>query len=210
MRGLRQRAKIINFTAVLIRITRKEMDIKETKSGKHWYALRTTYGRELKAYDYITSNSGTAFCPTIAADRTVNGRRVTCEVARIPNILFGYGTEDELRRFVYDNVHLPFLRFYYRHFTTDDGVGKEPLIVPDRQMESLRIVCQATGEDTIVVPATIQKFSEGQMVRVTVGPFAGMEGYVARFQGQQRVGIVIEDVGTAVTAYIPSGMMEPL
>ena len=27
----------------------------------HWYALRTTYGREKKAYDYIISKGGTAF-----------------------------------------------------------------------------------------------------------------------------------------------------
>ena len=25
---------------------------------KHWYAMRTTYGREQKAYDFIVSNGG--------------------------------------------------------------------------------------------------------------------------------------------------------
>ena len=32
---------------------------------KHWYAMRTTYGREQKAYDFIVSNGGTAFLPLI-------------------------------------------------------------------------------------------------------------------------------------------------
>ena len=31
----------------------------------HWYALRTTYGRERKAYDYMTAKGITAFYPTI-------------------------------------------------------------------------------------------------------------------------------------------------
>lgn len=31
----------------------------------HWYALRTTYGREKKAYDYMTARGITAFYPTI-------------------------------------------------------------------------------------------------------------------------------------------------
>ena len=30
-----------------------------------WYALRTTYGREMKAYAYLTAKGVTAFCPTI-------------------------------------------------------------------------------------------------------------------------------------------------
>ena len=30
----------------------------------HWYALRTTYGRERKAYDYMTAKGITAFYPT--------------------------------------------------------------------------------------------------------------------------------------------------
>ena len=29
----------------------------------HWYALRTTYGREKKAYDYMTAKGITAFYP---------------------------------------------------------------------------------------------------------------------------------------------------
>lgn len=31
----------------------------------HWYALRATYGREKKAYDYMTAKGITAFYPTI-------------------------------------------------------------------------------------------------------------------------------------------------
>lgn len=82
----------------------------------HWYALRTTYGREKKAYDYIISKGGTAFYPTFSIVRLVDGKRKTVEESRLPNIFFAYGTEEEIKSFVYDNINLPYLRFYYRHF----------------------------------------------------------------------------------------------
>lgn len=34
------------------------------EDSPHWYALRTTYGREKKAYDYMTAKGITAFYPT--------------------------------------------------------------------------------------------------------------------------------------------------
>lgn len=82
--------------------------------NSHWYALRTTYGREKKAYDYIISKGGTAFYPTLSTVKLVDGKRKTVEESRIPNLFFAYGTEEEIKSFVYDNVNLHYLRFYYR------------------------------------------------------------------------------------------------
>lgn len=186
------------------------VDITSGKDAKHWYALRTTYGREKKAYDYIIGAQGTAFYPTVVVDKKVGGKIKACEVARIPNVFFAYGTEREIQHFVYDNVHLPFLRFYYSYHHGDHGMATEPLIVPDREMRSFRIVCRVTGEDTIVTTEAVDKFANGQKVLVTAGPFAGVEGCVARYKGQQRVGVIIKDVGTAITAYVPTGMMKAI
>lgn len=172
----------------------------------HWYALRATYGREKKAYEYILSKGGTAFYPTIIEEKIIRGKRKTLEASRLPNIFFAYGTEKEIQAFVYDNVNLPFLRFYYKYSVTKQI--KEPLIVPDRQMKSLRIICEAEANDVIILPDTVQKFSEGEFVRITEGVFAGVEGRVARFYGQQRVGVVIDGLLTVATAYVPSAFLE--
>lgn len=181
---------------------------RSTHNTPHWYALRTTYGREKKAYEYITSKGGTAFYPTIFEEKTVNGKRKTVEVSRLPNIFFAYGTEEEIQSFVYDNVNLSYLRFYYTLHRMGTRVEKIPLIVPDSQMESLRIICNAEAEDVIVLSKDVTKFKEGQSVRVIGGPFKGVEGRVARYCGQQRVGVVINEVLTAITAYIPSAFLE--
>ena len=176
----------------------------------HWYALRTTYGREKKAYDYMTAKGITAFYPTTNVVKLIKGKRKVVTESRLPNIFFAYGTEEQLKSFVYDNVNLPFLRFYYRHIHVGRRIEKTPLIVPDYQMESLKIICAADADNTIVSLGEIPKFEKGQLVRVIDGAFKGVVGRVARWQGQQRVGVVVDNLVTVCTAYVPSAFLEKM
>ena len=174
----------------------------------HWYALRTTYGREKKAYDYLTAKGITAFYPTINSVKLINGKRKVVTESRLPNIFFAYGTEEQLKTFVYDNVNLPFLRFYYRHVHEGNKIKKTPLIVPDNQMDSLKIICAADADNTIVSLVKVPKFEKGQLVRITDGAFKGVEGRVARWHGQQRVAVIVDGLVTMCTAYVPSAFLE--
>ena len=176
----------------------------------HWYALRTTYGREKKAYDYMTAKGITAFYPTTNVVKLIKGKRKIVTESRLPNIFFAYGTEEQLKTFVYDNVNLPFLRFYYRHEHVGSRAIKIPLIVPKYQMESLKIICEAEASDIIVSLSSVPNFQTGQMVRVVDGAFKGVIGRVKRWQGQQRVGVIIGDMATFATAYVPSVFLEKI
>ena len=180
----------------------------EDKDLPHWYALRTTYGREKKAFDYLVSKHVMAFYPTLKRVKIVDGKRITTDESRIPNIFFAYSTEEELKTFVYDNVNLPYLRFYYRHVHVGKKIVKEPLIVPSNQMNSLKIICAADSDDIVATTEEIRKFKVGQKVRITEGKFKGVIGNVARYQSQQRVGIVIDGLLTVCTAYVPSAFIE--
>ena len=174
----------------------------------HWYALRTTYGREKKAYDYMTARGITAFYPTTNVVKLIKGKRKVVTESRLPNIFFAYGTEEQLKEYVFDNVNLPFLRFYYRHIHEGNTIKKTPLIVPDNQMDSLKIICAADADNTFVSLVKVPKFEKGQLVRVIDGAFKGVIGRVARWQGQQRVAVVMEELVTVVTAYVPSAFLE--
>ena len=175
---------------------------------KHWYAMRTTYGRERKAYDYLQAHGIESYLPLLKSIKMIDGKRTTVEESRIPNIFFARGTEDELKTFVYDNVNLPFLRFYYRHMSVGRQTVNIPLIVPDSQMNSLKIICAADSADIVATPEMIERFKEGQQVRITDGKFKGVTGIVARYQSQQRVGIIIEGFLTICTAYVPCAFLE--
>lgn len=176
----------------------------------HWYALRCTYGREKTAYDYMVAKGITAFYPTTDTVKLIKGKRKVVTESRLPNIFFAYGTEEEIKTYVYDNVNLPFLRFYYRHVHVGRRIEKIPMIVPDYQMESLKIICAADADNTIVSLVEVPKFEKGQLVRVTDGAFKGVIGRVARWQGQQRVGVVVDELVTVVTAYVPSAFIESI
>ena len=184
--------------------------IKRARNTPHWYALRVTYGREKKAYDYLVGKNVEAFYPTIKTVKVVDGNRKTIEESRLPNIFFARGTEEEIKSFVYDNVNLPHLRFYYRHTHEGARLIKEPLIVPDYQIEGLRIICASEAEDVIIVTPEIQKFQAGQTVRVIDGVFKGVIGKVARYRGQQRVAIIIDGLLTIASAYVPSAFLEQI
>ena len=146
----------------------------------HWYALRTTYGREGKAYDYMTAKGITAFYPTIKTVKLIKGKRKVVTESRLPNIFFAYGTEEQLKTFVYDNVNLPFLRFYYRHVHVGRRIDKRPLIVPNYQMESLKIICAANTDNTIVSLEKVQKFEKGQLVKIVDG---ALREWLEKLQG---------------------------
>lgn len=181
---------------------------RKPKEVPHWYALRVTYGREKKAYDYLVGKHVEAYYPTIKTVKEVDGKRKTVEESRLPNIFFARGTEEKIKSFVYDNVNLPHLHFYYRHTHEGARVVKEPLIVPDCQIVGLKIICASEAEDILLIQSDDTKFKTGQCVRVIDGGFKGVTGKVARYHGQQRVAIIIEGLLTVCTAYVPSAFME--
>ena len=178
--------------------------------AKEWYTLRTTYGREQLAYEYIISHGGTAYWPTIEQHKEVNGKHVKLRVSRIPNIFFAYGTLPEIQAFVYDNANLPFLRFYYATQRINNELVRQPLVVPQRQMDSLRLLCAIDDGNITEVPQNDTHFHQGQEVRITQGPFAGIIGHVARYKGQQRVAVIIKDLITIATAYVPTAFLQPI
>lgn len=182
----------------------------KSQNAPHWYALRVTYGREEKAYDYLVSKNVEAFYPTIDTVKVVDGKRKVIKESRFPNIFFARGTENEIKAFVYDNVNLPYLRFYYRHLHDGSRITKRPLIIQDYQIESLKIICASEAEDVLLVPSDVKKFKVGQTVRVIEGAFTGVIGKVARYHGQQRVAIIIDGLLTIASAYVPSAFLEEI
>ena len=77
-------------------------------------------------------------------------------------------------------------------------------------MERLKIICAADADNTIVSLVEVPKFEKGQLVKVIDGVFKGVVGRVARWQGQQRVGVIVDDLVTVITAYVPSGFLQML
>lgn len=183
-------------------------DTAEATEDAHWYVLKTTYGRERKACDYLISKNVKTFYPTVTTVKEIQGKRKSVTESRLPNLFFAYGTEEELTPLVQRNQDIPYLRFYCRFYREAGRVKREIITVPQRQMDSLVKLCKSDEEDVLLFPETIHKFEKGEMVRVVKGPFCGVEGRVARFKGQQRVGVVVGGMFTVLTAYVPTAFLE--
>ena len=191
--------------------TTKPENATENTEQSHWYVLRATYGRELKAKDYLEQHGITTYLPLQTVTKRIDGKIRNFREPVLKNIFFGYGTENDLKNLVYDNVHLPFLRFYYDSFSDPKGsLVRRPLIVPSNQMISFKTICDASEADTIITDKVIRKFQIGDLVRVKAGPFEGVIGRVARYKGQLRVGLVINNFLTVTTTYIPKAYIEPV
>lgn len=188
---------------------KKQRQQKEQDNDPHWFVLRATYGREKKAYDFIIASGATAFWPSIEVTKRIDGRIKTFEESRIPNILFVYGTRSDVDKYTNDKKNIPYIRYYCKR-NDRDGKQNDPVKVPHSQMESFRKICSAKDQDIIVTTKELPKFEVGKLVRITSGIFVGVVGRVAHYRGQQRVGIIIDDLATVITSYVPSGMMEEI
>ena len=176
----------------------------------HWYALRAAYGQVSKCNDYLVRQGVETYYPTIKAFKMVNNKRKKVTQSCMLNIFFARGTEEELKTYVYDNINLPYLRFYCRRVGIGDELRHEPLIVPDYQLENLRKVLADQSGGLVIVPDDEHKFDNGAKVRVTGGSFKGIVGTVARYCGHQRVAIVVDNILTIATTYIPSRYLEKI
>ena len=66
---------------------------KISNEQQNWYALRTTYGREKKAYDYLVAKGVSAFYPTIKVMKEIRGQRKVVTESRLPNLYSVSGIE---------------------------------------------------------------------------------------------------------------------
>ena len=190
-------------------------DIQEARRAArtpHWYVLRCTYGRERKSVEYLETKNLTVYYPTDIRIKVIDGKRKKVEESFFPNLIFVFGLFNDLTTHVYDNVHEATkpLRFYYHRYNNGMKTVRVPLTITDRQMESIRRTCSSGSDDIIISPTVIRQFEKGQSVRVIEGKFKGVEGKVARYQGQQRVAIIVEGAFTVATAYVPSAFLEKM
>ena len=176
--------------------------------NKKWYVFRVSYGRGDKASDYLVEDGTYVYIAKKLVEKYVAGKRKRFLQPLIPNLLFAYTTDKKAEEYVKDTPAISYLSFYYNHFE-QDGERNPPLTVPDEEMNRfIRTTCNMNKHLLFVQPSQCH-FKGGEQVRVIDGPFAGVEGRVARVAGQQRVVISLSNIGLISTAYIPTAFIRP-
>jgi len=177
--------------------------------NKKWYVFRVSYGRGDKAADYLVEDGTYVYIAKKLVEKYVAGKRKRYLQPLIPNLLFAYTTDKKAEEYVKDTPAISYLSFYYNHFE-QDGERNPPLTVPEEEMNRfIRATCNMNKHLLFVQPSQCH-FMGGEQVRVIEGPFAGVEGRVARVAGQQRVVISLSNIGLISTAYIPTAFIQKI
>jgi transcription antitermination factor NusG len=177
---------------------------------KKWYVLRATYGREKKAYDYIVNDGTIAYLPLRYVQKSIEGRKKRILAPLLPNILFVYSEKEKINEYLKQTPELSYLRYYYNHLETDANGVNPPMVVEYKEMNNFIEATNVDDEHLRVVNLSQCHFKSGDKVRVIEGAFRGVQGYVARVAGQQRVIVTIDGLCSIATAYIPSAFIEKI
>lgn len=177
---------------------------------KKWYVFRASYGRENKASDSLVADGTYTYVAKRYTYKNIHGQRRRVLESLIPNLLFVYTTQDDAERYIKSTPALAYLTYYYNHFEQDEFGKNPPLTISCREMENFIRATYNHSEHLMFVQPSQCHYKSGDLVKVTDGPFCGVEGKVSRVSGQQRVVLTLSTVGLVSTAYIPTAFIERL
>jgi transcription antitermination factor NusG len=86
----------------------------------------------------------------------------------------------------------------------------EPIVIPFKAMQDFILISNAMLEDTIYLNEINTKLKSGSAVRISDGPFKGVEGRVVRIKKSRRVMVELPGMMAVATTYIPSELLEPI
>lgn len=169
---------------------------------KHWHAIRVTYSRELKFQTQLNEAGFETFVPMRRKKVEKNGRRQTVIVPAVSNLCFVRATYESIRKYMYDLGEACPARFMW------DKATRHPIVVPDKAMEDFMTISRTMSDEILYLKEVSAKLREGQKVRITDGPFRGVEGTVVRIKKSRRVMVELPGMLAITTNYIPLQELE--
>ena len=189
--------------------SRTGVSVRYTPSAdKKWFVIRALYGHARQVADLMVESGDYSYLAMVWKDEWRDGKKHRV-LKPFMNILFAYVTDEQAEYYVRQSPESKFTTFYYNHFKTDAYGYNPPLTVSSRAMELLIRTTAIRDEHVMEVDVKKIRFVSDDLVRVTCGPFEGVEGRVARIARQNRVVVYIEGLCIGITtAYIPPYYLE--
>ena len=189
----------------------KSVRIALMPNEKYWFPIRATHHRAQQIYDKLVSLSDGNFEPYLPTIRHIeytnedfnNPTQYIADKPLDTGLLFLRSTLNDFRALLQFRTILPGMTPYYNKFSINSYGTNDFLTVPERQMESFKIIVESGNENIIVNQAFVPDFLSGDHVVVIGGPFAGVEGIVMKYKHQKRVFVELQGVGKYATAYVP-------
>ena len=169
-----------------------------------WFAIRVTYGRELKFKKLLEDAGFQVFVPMRRKKVEKDGKTAVVTVPAVSNLCFVNSERDLLDSFLHS-----FGEASWGHYIWDKATRK-PIIVPDKAMEDFIQVSLVMSDDILYLRDITSKLREGQKVRVIDGPFKGIEGTVVRIKRSRRIVVELPGMLAIATTYVGPQQLELL
>lgn len=178
----------------------------ELSEANVWFAMSATFGRALKAKDFLESHSVRCFIPMkyeVVSDGKRGKKRQL--VPAISNLLFAYTTRECIQALKSEVSFLQYL-------TCPEGTRRVPIIVPEHQMEQFITVCDSYNEKLVYLNLSEINLEKGTPVQIVGGPFDGVEGTFVKIEGtrNRRVVVQVPGIAAVVIADITHGCLKVL
>ena len=180
--------------------------------NKQWFVLRVSYGRVLKAKEFVEAKGLECYVPMRYKEVRKQGKKRIITEPLLPSFLFVHATYSQVEALCRNNnasVGRALLSFYYDHTSyREDALDKNPpLTISDSAMDNF--IRLTSIKNPHIIPVTSENFMYKlcNEVVVTEGEFIGIHGRVARIAGQQRVVVELFEGCLVATAYVPKEAM---
>lgn len=177
-------------------------------SKPRWFALRTfSSATPVEIAERMPADVD-KFMPTLdIVKRTPAGTLRHEQSPILKSLMFFRSTPSvatALRRTLYPHAMI------YTHIDSEGNTVPSP--IPEHELTMFRLVINASqpGTDIFSESSDSAGFAPGQCVRVTCGPFEGLEGTIRRIRRDRRVVVTIQGICTIATPHIPMEFLEPV
>ncbi|MFI3266923.1 MAG: UpxY family transcription antiterminator [Rikenellaceae bacterium] len=172
--------------------------------GVVWYAMKTTYKRELKAKEYLDTRGIESFIPMQKVVTIKYGKKTTTLKPAVHNLIFVKT----------DNAQLGEIKIslnYLHNCLTTINDKSTPIVVPIRQMEQFIKAVTEQLNKIAFIDLTKSILAKGTPVRITDGTFKGYEGMLNKIKGKRdrRVEINVEGI-IAYTIDVEASFIEKI
>lgn len=163
----------------------------------HWFVMRSSYCREMKAFELLKADGFKSYVPT-HQERIERGGQVIQRTAPVVhNLVFVQTTRRELD---------PWKRLHEAdaglRYTIDKSTDK-PMIVSQKAMDDFIRVTSESDDSLLYLDNPEIILTKGQKVEVVLGPFKGIQGYILRIRKDRRVVVTLGGLVSVALATMP-------
>ena len=168
------------------------------KVESRWYACYTRARAEKQVAKFLEQRGIESYLPLILRERQWKDRRKVVPFPLFPSYVFG--------RFALPDVHAVLSTPGVSTIVRAQG---QPAPIAEEELGNVRRFAQAIAS-TGIEPEARPLLQGGQRVRISEGPFEGVEGLVIESRGRKRVLVGITAIGQGLEIDIDTRLLKPL